>query len=148
MARIPIAAEVRRRIREDARNRCGYCQSQQKYVIYPLTIEHIIPRSAFAPGDPAMHAESNLWLSCQSCNGYKGVKTHDTDPLTNARVPLFNPRTQVWNEHFEWSSDGTRVIGKTPTGRATVIALRLDSDPRAICVRDSWFKVGWHPPKD
>jgi hypothetical protein len=61
---------------------------------------------------------------------------------------LFNPRTQRWPEHFAWSTDGLRVVGLTPTGRATVAALRLDSDPDAITVPGYWVMAGWHPPTD
>ena len=34
--------------------------------------------------------------------------------------------------------DGTRIIGTTETGRATVIALHLDDDPDALLVRSYW----------
>jgi len=148
MPRIPITAQTERRIRETAGYRCGYCLSQQQYVMAKLLIDHIIPRATFAPDDPKMHAEENLWLACNICNGHKSDKTHETDPVTRERVPLFNPRTQHWYEHFKWSDDGIRVIGITPIGRATVIALHLDSDPDALQVRSNWVSVGWHPPKD
>lgn len=148
MARIPISKQTERRIREDAHQRCGFCQCQQEYSFYRLTIEHIIPRSNFAPNDPQMHAESNLWLSCQTCNSHKSSKTHATDPVSGEQVSLFNPRTQDWNDHFQWSEDGVSVVGTTPIGRATVTALKLDSDPTAIRARTHWVRVGWHPPKD
>jgi hypothetical protein len=63
-------------------------------------------------------------------------------------VPLFNPRTQVWAEHFGWSDDGIRIIGSTPIGRATVVALHLSDDPDAITVRSYWVLAGWHPPEE
>jgi len=31
-------------------------------------------------------------------------------------VPLFNPRTERWNEHFEWVEAGAVMRGKTPQG--------------------------------
>jgi hypothetical protein len=34
-------------------------------------------------------------------------------------VPLFNPRTQAWNDHFELAN-GVEISGRTATGRATV----------------------------
>ena len=148
MARIPISADLERQIREAARHRCGYCLSQQQYLIARMTIEHIVPRSKFAPDDAKMHAAENLWLSCQSCNGHKSDKTHEQDPETGQHVTLFNPRTQRWSEHFQWSSDGLRILGLTPIGRATVVALHLDNDPEALIVRANWVSVGWHPPKD
>jgi hypothetical protein len=112
-----------------------------------LTIEHIVPRSAFAIDDPRMHAEEDLWLACHICNGHKSDKAHEIDPETGQRVPLFNPRNQSWYDHFQWSADGIRIIGITPTRRATVIALQLDSDPEALAARANWVSVGWHPPK-
>jgi hypothetical protein len=63
-------------------------------------------------------------------------------------VPLFNPRTQNWFEHFRWSEDGLRIIGLTPSGRATVGALHLSDDPNALTVRSYWVRVGWHPPME
>ncbi len=148
MARVPISPEMEHRVRAAAKHCCGYCLSQQKYMMAKLTIEHIVPRSAFAPGDPAMHAETNLWLSCGFCNGHKSDKTYAVDLVTGETKALFNPRTQAWADHFCWSEDGLRVMGLTATGRATVVALHLDNDPDALTVRANWVSVGWHPPRD
>lgn len=82
------------------------------------------------------------------CNGHKSDKITGTDPETHMDVPLFNPRTQNWHEHFQWSQDGLRIIGRTPTGRATVAELHLSDDPDALQVRSNWVVVGWHPPED
>ncbi|WP_242039819.1 hypothetical protein [Anabaena sphaerica] len=64
------------------------------------------------------------------------------------KVKLFNPRTQVWPEHFYWTEDGLQIVGKTPTGRATVKALHLSDDADALEVRSYWVLAGWHPPED
>lgn len=61
----------------------------------------------------------NLALSCQHCNNHKYNKTVGRDPVTTGAVPLFHPREQRWQNHFEWNSDYTLIIGLTPTGRAT-----------------------------
>lgn len=108
-----------------------------------LEIEHIIPISKGGSND-----ESNLWLACPLCNGYKSDKTTAVDPETGEIVKLFNPRIQVWPEHFQWTEDGLRIIGLTSTGRATVSALHLSDDPDAIEVRSYWVMAGWHPPQD
>lgn len=143
MARFHIPVELDRRIRERARNRCGYCRSPQHLVMARLEIEHIIPIAKGGTDD-----ESNLWLACPLCNGHKSDKTHAVDPETGETVPLFHPRTQIWSEHFQWTEDGLRVVGKTATGRATVYALHLSDDPAALEVRSYWVLAGWHPPKD
>ena len=62
--------------------------------------------------------------------------------------PLFNPWTQVWNEHFEWSAGSLLIIGKTPIGRGAVVALHLSDDPDALVVRSAWVAAVWHPPDD
>ena len=76
------------------------------------------------------------------CNGHKSDKTHAIDPETGQLVPLFNPRTQSWFEHFRWTSDGLRIVGLSPIGRATVAALHLDDDPDALEVRSYWMLAG------
>jgi hypothetical protein len=131
---------VRRRIREQAGDRCGYCRSHQHYVLGPLEIEHLIPTAGGGSDD-----EENLWLACRLCNGYKGSQIAAVDPLTGRRVRLFNPRRQRWARHFRWSADGVVVQGRTATERATVVALQLNN-PIARLVRSAWVSAGWHPP--
>lgn len=135
-----ISEEVRRRVRADAGERCGYCLSPQRLVLGWLEIEHIIPQAADGSDD-----EENLWLACRLCNNYKGAQTAARDPETGDLVSLFNPRRQVWSEHFAWSGDGSRILGLTPIGRATVIALQLNN-LIAVTVRREWTAAGWHPP--
>jgi len=143
MTRSRLPVEVERRVRGAAGNRCGYCLSPQSLVMARLEIEHIIPLAKGGSND-----ESNLWLACPLCNRYKSDKTTAVDPQSGEIVPLFNPRTQVWSEHFRWSEDGLRIIGLTPIGRATVAALHLSDDPDALEVRNRWVSAGWHPPED
>ncbi len=143
MSRSYISVEIDRNVRYITKNRCGYCLSPQKLVMARLEIEHIIPVSNGGGSE-----ESNLWLACPLCNSHKAGKIEAIDPVTDEVVPLFNPRTQVWMEHFAWSEDGIRILGKTPVGRATVKALCLDSDFDALEVRSYWVQAGWHPPKD
>ena len=69
------------------------------------------------------------------------------DPVTGVQAPLFNPRTEVWSEHFQWSPNGTLILGLTPTGRVMVDALRLNND-LAIEVRRNWVLASWHPPAE
>ncbi len=115
MSSSQIPEEVRARVRVQAKNRCGYCLSLQKYVLGPLEIEHIIPKAAAGTDN-----EENLWLACRLCNNFKGIQTHAKDPLTNRKTKLFNPRRQKWSRHFTWSDDGAYIIGITAFGRASV----------------------------
>jgi len=141
--RIPISSAIDRKVREAAKYRCGYCLSPQHLVMARLEIEHIIPLSK-----GGKNTEENLWLACPICNSHKASKTEALDPITQNIFPLFNPRQQNWSDHFEWSEDGLRILGKTPVGRATITALCLSDDPDALIVRHYWVKAGWHPPKE
>lgn len=143
MARSYIPIEIERRVRKDAQNRCGYCLSPQHLVMARLEIEHIIPIAKGGSND-----ESNLWLACPICNRYKSDKITNIDSETGEIVKLFNPRTQIWSEHFFWTKDGLQIVGKTPTGRATVKALHLSDDADALEVRSYWVLAGWHPPEN
>lgn len=106
----------------------------------PLFIEHIIPLAAGGTDD-----EDNLWYSCPYCNNHKAAKTSAADPQSGNDVPLFNPRTQNWSEHFAWSNDGLEVVGLTSIGRATVLALQLNAK-HFLQARRRWVLAGWHPP--
>ncbi|MDQ3011350.1 MAG: HNH endonuclease [Acidobacteriota bacterium] len=135
-----VSESVRQSVREAFGNRCAYCLSSQRYTNSKLEIEHIIPKAIGGSDD-----ELNLCLACRLCNSYKSIQTEAVDPTSNAVVPLFNPRTQAWSEHFQWSRDGVRVIGLSVIGRATVEALQLNNET-AVNVRRNWVSVGWHPP--
>jgi len=136
-----VSKALRQHIAEQARYRCGYCLTQEVVSGVPLTVEHIIPK---ARGGQTI--EENLWLSCRLCNEAKGVLTESLDPESGVTALLFNPRTQVWTDHFTWSADGTFVIGQTPIGRATVVALSLNSELH-MRARAIWVEAGWHPPE-
>jgi HNH endonuclease len=129
-------------LRLESKNRCGYCLSEQRYILSWLEIEHIFPRALGGTSE-----RENLWLACTYCNTFKSTQTHGVDPKTKRRVSIFNPRTQVWKHHFEFSADQVTIIGKTKCGRATVQALNLNFD-LALETRKHWVGVGWYPPND
>jgi hypothetical protein len=138
---LTVAPALRQLLAVQARGRCGYCLTQEIVSGVPLTVEHILPISK-----GGRTVEENLWLSCRLCNEAKGVLTEATDPESGTMVDLFNPRLQAWADHFAWNDDGTRVIGRTPTGRSTVNALSLNSELR-VAARAIWVEAGWHPPE-
>lgn len=142
MPRPYVSKAIRRRVILAASGRCGYCLTAQKYTGALLEIEHIFP--VILGGS---HDEDNLWLACGWCNGYKGSQIDGVDYLTGKRVPLFNPRRQIWVEHFRWSEDGTQIIGTIECGRATVNALKLNNQ-FVVSARSYWATAGWHPPKN
>lgn len=107
----------------------------------PLQVDHIVP---IASGGGS--SEDNLWMACVLCNGYKGSQTQGLDAETGQMVPLFDPGRQGWNDHFAWNEIATEIVGRTPVGRATVQALRLNNR-FVVAARLRWVAAGWHPPE-
>lgn len=141
MSNSHVSQAVRRKIAELAQHRCGYCLTSQKISGAQMHIDHIVPQSRGGTSD-----EQNLWLACAWCNSYKSDKIYATDPITQQLVSLFNPRTQPWSDHFTWSEENIHIIGLTPIGRATVVALNLNNE-YILPARRHWVLAGWHPPR-
>jgi hypothetical protein len=137
-----VSVALRRRVATAARWRCGYCLTSQQIVGPLLEIEHIIPEARGGTNE-----ESNLFLACPMCNSHKADRQEALDPESGLVVLLFNPRTELWAEHFEWIEEGTIIRGKTPKGRATVAALNMNHAD-VVAARHLWVTAGWHPPTD
>lgn len=137
-----IPADLRRLVRSRASGICEYCHSQASFSPQPFSVEHIKPRAA-----GGQTIDDNLALSCQGCNGHKHIKEQAADPITGNVVPLYHPRQQRWRDHFAWRSDAKLVVGLTPTGRATVEALRMNR-PELVNLREVLYAAQKHPPAE
>jgi 5-methylcytosine-specific restriction endonuclease McrA len=110
------------RVRERAGKRCEYCRlDQEDSPLAALHVEHIIPRKHGGTDDA-----DNLALACVDCNLHKGPNLTGIDPETGKVTRLFNPRHDLWDDHFE--RQGIHIAGKTPIGRTTVRVLNMNSD--------------------
>jgi hypothetical protein len=142
MSQSAIPKAMRARVAAQAHHRCGYCLTAEAITGISLEIDHLIPEAL-----GGLTQDENLWLACGPCNSRKSDRVVARDPFTDAVVPLFNPRYQVWSEHFAWAPAGDQVVGLTPVGRATVSALELNR-PILMSARQGWVRVGWHPPRE
>ena len=142
MSKTFIPRTTRDLVAAQAGYRCGYCLLQQDVAGIQLHVEHIIPEAAGGNSEI-----ENLWLACPTCNNHKGMQVKAPDPKTGKIVSLFHPRKQTWKTHFAWSADGLEIVGLTPTGRATVLALKLNQ-LFMLRARRRWILAGWHPPAD
>jgi hypothetical protein len=101
-------------------------------------VEHIVPRSRGG----ATNLDNLAW-SCPGCNLRKSDRVEALDPQSGVIVPLFNPRTDRWSEHFRWQ--GYLLIGQTSVGRATESILELNH-PRRVLIRQAEELFGLFPP--
>jgi hypothetical protein len=128
-------------VARDADYQCGYCRAPQAALPYRLEIEHLLPSSLGGTNE-----RGNLWLSCHKCNKLRSNRLQVVDPLTQQVVAIFNPRIDNWSDNFVWEGQGVYIVGRTPVGRATVAALRLNDGYHAAA-RSIWMVAGIYPPK-
>jgi hypothetical protein len=121
-----------------ANGRCEYCHLPEALAGATFHVEHIRPRSRGGRTKPP-----NLAYACPPCNEHKASRTEGADPTTGRLAPLFHPRRDRWAQHFTWSDDHRRLIGRSATGRATVEVLALNAMARQE-LRALW----WHRLRD
>lgn len=118
-----IPAALRRPVIARASGRCEYCLIRPDATLFTHEADHIIARK-----HGGITTADNLALACYYCNRYKGTDVGSFDPETGKFVLLFNPRTQVWDDHF--ALDGAHIVALTPEGRVTVALLQLNHHDR------------------
>ena len=124
-------------VRTRAGNRCEYCLIHQDYAELSHHVEHIVAIKHGGSDDP-----SNLCLACERCNLFKGSDLSGFDSVTGLVERLFNPREQAWADHFELQ--GPLIVGRTPTGRATVPVLSMNAGQRLQLRGASWLPASIH----
>jgi hypothetical protein len=117
-------AATRKLVCDRAADRCEYCLLPQSALpIARFHLEHIIARQHGGSDAP-----ENLALACHHCNLHKGPNLAGVDPQTGTVERLFDPRQNSWETHFE--RRGVLILGLTPSGRATVAVLDMNSEPQ------------------
>ncbi|MGW8256515.1 MAG: HNH endonuclease [Thermoguttaceae bacterium] len=133
-----IPAALQRLVVQRAINHCEYCRISQEGQEARFHIDHVTP---VVSGGPTV--EKNLALACVSCSLRKAARQSAIDPQTGNETPLFNPRLDRWETHFCW--EGVKVKGLTPSGRATVDALKMNR-ALILAIRQEETLRGRHPP--
>ena len=105
---VTISVTLRRLVIQKAADRCEYCSLSQAGQAATFHIDHITP--VVAGGTTTAN---NLALACVSCSLRKAARQMVEDPETGEKVLIFNPRQQVWKEHFQWN--GVEGVGLTAT---------------------------------
>ena len=125
MARIYIPNQLRKLVMARAGGRCEYCLIHQDDAPDTHQLDHII---AIRHGGQT--TSKNLACACALCNHFKGTDFGTIDPASGVVRLLFNPRTQLWQDHF--ALRGASIVGLTPIGQATIELLHLNDDGRLL----------------
>jgi 5-methylcytosine-specific restriction endonuclease McrA len=96
-----ITDSIQQQVRQRALELCEYCHASEKWQYVLFTVDHVIPLSK-----DGKNTIDNLALACFHCNRRKSNNLTAIDPDSGNQVALFNPRKNLWNEHFIWSTDG------------------------------------------
>ncbi|MES2518193.1 MAG: HNH endonuclease signature motif containing protein [Bacteroidota bacterium] len=132
-----ISRATRKLVMSRAGHRCEYCRVLEYLSSFDYHIDHII-----GVQHGGSNSLNNLAYVCSPCNWKKGPNISTILQLEGPLIPLFNPRTQDWFEHFEVQK-GT-LVGKSSIGEATIKLLELNQDNK-IEERFEMILAGFYP---
>ncbi len=120
-----ISAGLRRLVAQRAQIRCEYCLMPEAELFAGCEVDHVISRKHGGMTDSA-----NLAYSCERCNRAKGTDVGSVAGPGQRFVRLFNPRIDIWREHFRLS--GAMIEPLTEIGEVTVRLLRFNLPDRVL----------------
>jgi len=132
-----IPAELRRLVVARAEGICEYCLIAEGDTFYGCQADHIVSEKHGGSTDA-----ENLAYACVFCNQAKGSDVGSIHWETNAFVRFFNPRTDVWADHFNLV--GSTIEGLTPSAIATARILGFNSVERVL-ERQTLQDMGRYP---
>ena len=132
-----IGVELRKLVAERAGYRCEYCLLHEDDAYFSHQLDHIISRKHGGRSEP-----ENLAYACFRCNAWKGTDIGSIDARTGRMIPLFHPRRDRWNDHFELR--GFVIEPLTIQGEVTARLLKLNLD-RRVAERQLLAAVGRFP---
>jgi len=119
-----IPKSLRRLVEERAEFRCEYCRIPSTKPNLKHELEHILPRQ-----QDGRTTAANLAWACLRCNRRKGTNVGSFDSETGNLTRLYNPRTDVWTEHFRLLESG-EIKPLTAEARVTIKILQINNDDR------------------
>lgn len=125
MSVTPISMAMRRHVVVRAGGRCEYCGVPNDAVLAAHEPDHAIGEQH--GGQTSL---DNLAYACFRCNRLKGPNIATRDPHTDTLTRLYNPRVDLWADHFLLKD--ARIEGVTPVGRGTALLLRFNDEQRVL----------------
>ena len=132
-----ISGDLRRLVAARAAGRCEYYRLPESASAYRHEPDHIVPLQ-----HGGSTTQDNLALACLRCNRRKGPNVGSFDPETGLLVPFFNPRKQIWAEHF--TLDGAVIRPLSGPGRVTEKILAIN-EPERVEERAQLAAAGMYP---
>ncbi len=134
-----VSAELRRLVISRADSLCEYCLLHADDTFFGCEVDHIISLK-----HGGLTREENLAYACLFCNRNKGSDIASIIPGTDERVRFFNPRTDLWHDHFRLGTDRIMIVPLTSIGEATSRIFGFNSSERLL-EREALFLSGRYP---
>ncbi|KJH72663.1 HNH endonuclease [Aliterella atlantica] len=137
-----INADLRRLVIARADNLCEYCLIHEDDTYFGCEVDHIISEKHGGPTNAV-----NLAYACMSCNRNKGSDVGSiVMPLArNIFSRFFNPRIDLWSEHFVLdNSDKITIVPLNDIGEVTVRILGFNSIERLL-ERQTLYEIDRYP---
>ena len=132
-----VSDALRRSVAERAYRVCEYCLVHENDVYHGCEVDHVLSRKH--GGQTALE---NLAYACFHCNRHKGADLGSVSLRTGDLTRFFNPRVDVWKEHFAWS--GNRIEPLTDIGEVTARLFDFNH-PERIAFRALLAEAGRYP---
>lgn len=130
-----IPGRMRSEVRLRSDGLCEYCLLRELDLGRTFHLDHVIAEKHSGPTD-----DHNLSNCCPDCNRRKGS---DIATIVDGEVVrLFNPRIDVWSEHFH--IDGAFIRARSPIGQGTIRLLGLN-DRYRLAIRRALIAEGRFP---
>jgi len=153
----PHGEIIRQIVRLRARDACEYC-------LGPTTgqyqIDHVIPEARWldyragrlsnamdlAPGRSGPNHIANFAWCCPFCN--QGKRQRVVYRIGSQTIRLYDPRRDMWPEHFAFMNNYLFVVGITPIGIVTQRAVRFNDGglDGPLGTRHDNILAGLYPP--
>jgi hypothetical protein len=129
-------AELLHLVWQRAARCCEDCRVPADIALLPFQIDHLM-----AAKHGGLSTAEHLALRCERWHSHKGPNI--AGDLEGRPIPLCNPRTDRWADHFAW--DGPVLVGKTPIGTVTIAVLAMNL-PYRVARRAALIEEGLFPP--
>jgi len=118
-----IPDELRELVRQRAHRACEYCLIHESDTYLSCEVDHIISEKHGGETEAR-----NLAYACFYGNRHKGPNVATIDPATGEAIRLFNPRHDVWSDHFALKD--CEIVARSPIADATSRILGFNMQER------------------
>ncbi len=132
-----ISPALHRLVATRAEYLCEYCLIHEEDTFFGCELDHIISEKHGGQTEA-----DNLAYACVFCNRSKGTDIGSVLPSSGVVVRFFNPRVDLWAEHF--ALDGAIIVALSDVGEVTARILGFNSSER-VFERQTLQAIGRYP---